>query len=420
MAQKISVNTSVIFDTDNVRIVGTYEEPWFIAKDICKKLGLINTAMAMKKIPEKWRGSIRLTTSHGEQTCNIVNEAGLYNLVMRCDKPEAQKFREWICEDVLPSLRKKGKYELDQEIQKKLSDQEAELKKLNRLLKRRERRQFRKKQCIYIVKNPDVEGKLKIGKTKDMNRRLDDYCGSSPNEHSVLFHRYVPDPATATAVENTILFIFDKYRCETDIKDTKKREWLELDLDTIKAEIDAVTDFIISRRKIHETDYDFSTDEDKEENASDSDPEKEPTKTCTECEETNVLTAFYEREENKDGYENLCKKCYVKRLLKARKNREDPIVDTDCETKTCKKCQEVLPKCLFRKHCTSKDGYVATCNNCYCPPPVAGRTEKICSLCKILKSITEYNNCRTSADGKFAYCRPCNILKNKQYRQKNT
>lgn len=426
---EISINTSIIFDTDNVRIVGTYEEPWFIAKDICKKLGLANTTMALKKIPEKNRGSIRLSTPSGDHETNIVNESGLYNLIMRSNKPEAEKFREWLCEDVIPSLRKKGKYELDKELQQKIleheisykqslldkeqkiSEQKAQLKKLNKLLKRREKRKFQKGHCLYVVKNPDIQNKFKLGMTKNMNERLENYTISSPHEYEVLYHRLVPDTAMS-AIEDIALFALDKFRCETDLKASKKREWLEVDSGVICREIDAICDFVISRRKVHDSGYELDSE-------TKSDPEPvstEPTKVCDNCSEEKVLDAFYKREENVDGYENLCKKCFVQRQLKARKARTK-VPDLQSETKTCSKCQEDLPKTMYRRHPKSKDGYVATCNNCYAPQ-VIDRTEKVCAVCRVAKPMSEYNNCRTSADGKFAYCRPCNILKNKQYRDK--
>ena len=63
-------------------------------------------------LPEKWRGSEKLNTFGGEQNMNIINEAGLYKLVMRSNKPIAQKFQEVVCEEILPSLRKKGEYQI--------------------------------------------------------------------------------------------------------------------------------------------------------------------------------------------------------------------------------------------------------------------------------------------------------------------
>ena len=63
----------------------------------------------------------------------VVNEAGLYKLIMRSNKPIAEKFQEWVCEDVLPSIRKKGEYILE-EYKQKLEKQEKELETNNQKL----------------------------------------------------------------------------------------------------------------------------------------------------------------------------------------------------------------------------------------------------------------------------------------------
>ena len=72
----------------------------------------------MKMIPEKWRSSEKLNTFGGEQNMIIINEAGLYKLIMRSNKPIAQKFQEVVCEEILPSLRKKGEYKIQSIIDK--------------------------------------------------------------------------------------------------------------------------------------------------------------------------------------------------------------------------------------------------------------------------------------------------------------
>lgn len=201
MNELIEINTSVIFDTNGVRIVGTFEEPWFVAKDICKKLGLGNTTNAIKNIPEKWRSLIFLSTLSGDQNCNIINESGLYHLIMRATKPEAVQFREWVCEEVLPSLRKKGKYELDDQLQQKLLEQKREIEELKNTVDEKQeslinlkktikksqgrftfRHKFPNKECVYILQDPDCKfERYKIGRSNDINTRLASDRTVSPN-----------------------------------------------------------------------------------------------------------------------------------------------------------------------------------------------------------------------------------------------
>ena len=104
------------FENKEIRILGSYNEPFFVAKDICDVLGLSNITEALKNIPQKWKQIENLTSVslksgvlHQEQSRNmiILSEPAVYKLIMRSNKPVAQKFQEVVCEEILPSLRKK-------------------------------------------------------------------------------------------------------------------------------------------------------------------------------------------------------------------------------------------------------------------------------------------------------------------------
>ncbi len=82
-------------------------------KDICIILDLKKIDSSIRNIPNKWKGTQDLSTSGGNQEMTIINEAGLYKLIMRSNKPIAEKFQEFVCEDILPSIRKTGSYHLD-------------------------------------------------------------------------------------------------------------------------------------------------------------------------------------------------------------------------------------------------------------------------------------------------------------------
>jgi prophage antirepressor-like protein len=81
-------------------------EPWFVARDICNALDLPNLTMAMQRLAADEKGVNRIDTPGGPQQMAIVSESGMYALVLRSDKPEAQKFRRWITGEVLPTIRK--------------------------------------------------------------------------------------------------------------------------------------------------------------------------------------------------------------------------------------------------------------------------------------------------------------------------
>ena len=78
-------------------------EPWFVAADVCKALEVQNPTDAIKKLDEDEKARLNLGLSGGDT--NVVNEPGLYGLVLRSRKPEAKAFKRWITHEVIPSIR---------------------------------------------------------------------------------------------------------------------------------------------------------------------------------------------------------------------------------------------------------------------------------------------------------------------------
>ena len=100
-----------------IRITDEQGEPWFVAKDICQSLGLEQTARALSALDEDEKGSTIITTLGGDQKVSVINESGLYSLILRSRKPEAKVFKKWVTSEVLPAIRKTGSYSLiEQEI----------------------------------------------------------------------------------------------------------------------------------------------------------------------------------------------------------------------------------------------------------------------------------------------------------------
>ena len=111
----------------NIRLIEKSGEVWFVAADVCKALEILNTSDALTKLDSDEKMTIDLTEGQtgrgGPKSLNIVNESGLYTLVMRSRKPEAKEFRRWVTHDVLPSLHKTGKYEMDYMKQQRLKEE---------------------------------------------------------------------------------------------------------------------------------------------------------------------------------------------------------------------------------------------------------------------------------------------------------
>lgn len=95
-------------------------EPWFVASDVCKSLEIKNTTDALKRLDEDEKSRFNLGLPGG--ATNVVNEYGLYNLILASRKKEAKQFRRWITHEVLPAIRKHGAYMTDGVIERTLTD----------------------------------------------------------------------------------------------------------------------------------------------------------------------------------------------------------------------------------------------------------------------------------------------------------
>lgn len=104
--------TPFSFNTHSVRVVLRDGNPWFVAKDVCDTLGYSNSRSAVADhLDEDERSTVANPDGrNGGGVLTIINESGLYALVLRSRKPEARKFAKWVTGEVLPSIRKTGQY----------------------------------------------------------------------------------------------------------------------------------------------------------------------------------------------------------------------------------------------------------------------------------------------------------------------
>lgn len=122
----------------DVRTITREGEPWFVAADVCKALELSNSRMAVERLDEDEKADVSLTdtSSNGvtqSRTFIIINEPGLYALVLGSRKPEAKAFKRWITHDVIPSIRKSGAYLTPETAYKVLSDPQSLIQMLTTL-----------------------------------------------------------------------------------------------------------------------------------------------------------------------------------------------------------------------------------------------------------------------------------------------
>lgn len=104
-----------------VRTVAVDGEPWFVLADLCKVLGIANARNAAMRLADDMKGVRRMDTPGGAQAVTIVSEAGMYEVVIRSDKPEAVSFRRWVTSEVLPTIRKHGGYLTEKKIEEVLT-----------------------------------------------------------------------------------------------------------------------------------------------------------------------------------------------------------------------------------------------------------------------------------------------------------
>ena len=107
------MNELMIFNYNNneVRTIEKDGEPWFVLRDVCQVLGISHVKDTADRLDLDEVGQTEVIDSLGrKQNATIINESGLYNVILRSDKPEAKPFRKWVTSEVLPSIRKHGAY----------------------------------------------------------------------------------------------------------------------------------------------------------------------------------------------------------------------------------------------------------------------------------------------------------------------
>lgn len=107
------------FDGHEVRTVVIRGEPWWVAKDVAEILGYRDAANLARRIDEEDRGTHIMSTPSGDQPFSIINESGLYTAILGSNKHEAKAFKRWIVSEILPSIRRTGRYEVGQSERKK-------------------------------------------------------------------------------------------------------------------------------------------------------------------------------------------------------------------------------------------------------------------------------------------------------------
>ena len=143
------------FGDHEVRTLIKEGEPWFVAKDVADILDYSEASAMTRHLDDDDKGSVKLTVHNQEQEFIVVNESGLYSAILKSRKPEAKAFKKWVTSEVLPSIRKQGKFSLS-DVSNLIK--ESKLKAENVVY-------------VYVVEN-EVTGSVKVGVSSSPSKRL--------------------------------------------------------------------------------------------------------------------------------------------------------------------------------------------------------------------------------------------------------
>lgn len=115
--QGTSVPAVFSFESNEVRVIDRNGDPWFVASDVCKALDYAHVPHAMRMLDGDEKDVQIVDTPGGPQQNSIINESGLYSLILRSRKPEARRFKKWVTSEVLPAIRQAGAYRITSQSQ---------------------------------------------------------------------------------------------------------------------------------------------------------------------------------------------------------------------------------------------------------------------------------------------------------------
>ena len=145
----------------DIRTAGTANDPMFCLSDLCRVLEINNVTDARCRLDQKGLGQIEVPTNGGKQMIYFVNEKNLYRLIMRSNKPQAEPFQDWVCGEVLPSIRKHGMYATDVTIKNILEDPDNFIQMMQAYQRERKER-MAAQQEVERLEAQEIENKPKV------------------------------------------------------------------------------------------------------------------------------------------------------------------------------------------------------------------------------------------------------------------
>ena len=128
------------YENSEIRTIEKDGEPWWVLSDVCKVLELTTPARVAGRLEDDEKGVSLIHTLGGKQNVTVINESGLYSVILRSDKPQAKPFRRWVTSEVLPSIRKHGAYMTDQTLEQALTSPDFLIQLATQLKEEKEQR----------------------------------------------------------------------------------------------------------------------------------------------------------------------------------------------------------------------------------------------------------------------------------------
>ena len=129
------------YENSEIRTVEKDGETWWVLSDVCKVLELSSPHKVADRLEADERNQIPVIDSLGRsQNTTVINESGLYAVILRSDKPQAKPFRRWVTSEVLPSIRKHGAYMTDQTLEQALTSPDFLIQLATQLKEEKEQR----------------------------------------------------------------------------------------------------------------------------------------------------------------------------------------------------------------------------------------------------------------------------------------
>ncbi len=445
-----SIDETFKFDDKVVRVLGTYVNPYFIAKDICNILGLKNITEMLRNIPEKWRSSEIVNTSGGNQNMILISEPAVYKLIMRSNKKIAQKFQEVVCEEILPSIRRTGEYKMKEIIQQKEEENkllEKEKKKLINKYEKFKKRELEKGYIIYVGTNnldPEV---FKVGTTINSSSRTSSLSTGTTEDFVIKktwYCRYYKQ------IESMVKIRFDKYRT------LNRKELYNIEnFDEICAFIEKIVNFCNENDQEYFEELDKINKKNLEEQIKKEkkikeelefienhpprlifiDTNRTDKKKCNKCLLLKSVTKFYINPKNKDindkdydldneeeykkyikkKYRSHCKKCDNAATKLHKKTIK---INPNHNKKKCQNCENMIDNNNFFTNYETNELY-EICPKCYIIENNLDTEHKQCISCHEIKSLLDYHK-RDDNNTYRNNCKECRNSEARSRRDKST